>query len=943
MGFFHFLGSVEHAAGRVVHGDANPGGGVFGFLDKQLLPQSEQDKQNRNIGAKVVNRVEQTPVGKVDKGIIGAVKGTAQGIAKIPETASRSYIQAINTGLNKLAPSTATNPNQDTNITDPFRKSLYGTDKLQTYQTRGQGVHQAHPSIPAPLAVAGLAGLDLTPFGKGKTLSEQLIKASDVSAVKKLVPGIEDAKAQAIASQKDPHIIENILNGKNQVPAPPPLIQDIATPDRVLNHEVGQGITHGEVIPPPSANPFSDIQDALNGKPAATGQAPIKGLRSTQAQQATSLSQQRGARFGASQAAGAAQEGSAGYYQELHALKGEYNKPKLGGLIENIGPGRAEDLFSSARKQVQAVPDSTYHALGLHPAGARLNTQTALRKVIFGEGGGVPTRSEIKLLDTVSPELAADVASKIPKSRKLFDYAAQLAGLPRALKATLDLSMGGRQGILVAARHPQIWAKANVESAKMFKSADYYHNEMAGLRARPSYDLGEKYGLKLPGTEGAHEEAYASSDLAEKIPIAKHAVLASSRAYDGGLARMRMDLWDHLLSQYGGVDQATQRLGDKGMQDMAEVVNTMTGRGGKKGGAVETHMKSLSTTLFSPRLWASRLNTLNPQYYARLSPEARKEALQAAGSFAAVAGAALTSLAAAGAEVNTDPRNADFLKVKFGDTRYDVLGGFQQNLVFAWRELSGEKVNSQTGAVNKFAKGIPDIFKSEHETPNTGFGSTSRLGVASDVVGNKLNPILSSGLKLTEGKDKSGQPVNPLTEIGGLFVPLNLQGAYETIKHTNDGSLNAKNIAEGFTKNLPNTVGVGTQSYGVQDIAPTQKQQSSLEIAKSKGTSPDQLKATKSFFQFLKVASGKQTNADDFINQALAKGDVNRAQQIANDYNQQVIKGLKPWAKGNAQYLNEDLAKQLKSQLINLDDAGVKSRLKTILENPKRYNVKLGG
>jgi hypothetical protein len=49
----------------------------------------------------------------------------------------------------------------------------------------------------------------------------------------------------------------------------------------------------------------------------------------------------------------------------------------------------------------------------LHPQAARLNTQTAIRKVIFGENGGVPTASELKLIKVASPSLAKDIESKI--------------------------------------------------------------------------------------------------------------------------------------------------------------------------------------------------------------------------------------------------------------------------------------------------------------------------------------------------------------------------------------------------------------------------------------------------------------------------------------------------------------------------------------------------
>lgn len=661
-------------------------------------------------------------------------------------------------------------------------------------------------------------------------------------------------------------------------------------------------------VPAPQApaDPFKDITDAINGK---------QGIAEVTAKNKAALTQERGQRFTASKAAGESADGSQGYYKELSKLKGEYSKTKLGGMIENIGPQRAEELFTQARKQIQAVPDETYNAIGLHPQGARLNTQTAIRKIIFGENGGVPTESELKLIKIVAPDLAKDIESKIPKSRKLFDFAAKLAGIPRALQSTFDLSMGGRQGLLVAARHPVQWARANKESVKYLKSTKYFDEQMAKIRSTPEYELGQKYGLATPAADKAKEEAYASSDLAEKIPGVGKVISATERAYNGGLTKLRSDLWKHTLDAYGGALEAEKSLGTKGMKDLAEAVNTLTGRGGKRGGLVDTHMKSLSTTLFSPRLWAARLNTLNPVYYARLSPAARKVALENAGAFAAVAGVVLGAAAALGAEVETDARSSDFLKIKVGDTRYDILGGLQQNIVFAWRELTGEKKSSTNGAVTKLGEG---------------YGAPTRLSVASDLVSNKLNPTFAFATKALEGKDRGGQPFNPAAEIAKLFIPINLTGVYESAKST--GSL-----AKGIGVNLPNTVGIGTQTYGIQDLNLSDKQKAYVKKLTDKGASPEQITATTRFYQTLKTAPDRQKASDD-INKALAVNDFQKAIQIARDYNQKYAASFKDWAKKYGKYGDDkQLLKDYSAQKIRLTNTTVKQRLQTIKDNPSKY------
>jgi hypothetical protein len=65
-----------------------------------------------------------------------------------------------------------------------------------------------------------------------------------------------------------------------------------------------------------------------------------------------------------------------------------------------------------------------------------------------------------------------------------------------------------------------------------------------------------------------------------------------------------------------------------------------------------------------------------------------------------VFGAAMLGLAkVGGADVELDPRSSDGLKIKTGDTRYDILGGFQQYIRLATQLLTGQKKSTKTGEI----------------------------------------------------------------------------------------------------------------------------------------------------------------------------------------------------------------------------------------------------
>lgn len=649
-------------------------------------------------------------------------------------------------------------------------------------------------------------------------------------------------------------------------------------------------------------DPFESILGAVKGKAASAGQSPVKGIESLRNEQNALLSQERGKRFAASSAAGAEQSGSAGYFAQLAALKGEYTKIPHESLISDLGPERTENLFSQARDKINATPDSVYQELGLHVEGAKLNTMKAVRKVL-GLAPGLPTTSGIKLLKIYSPHLGQLAEDNQPKFHQLMDFAAKAFGTVRGLKSTGDFSMGGRQGIFVAARHPVEWVLANKESVKYAGSGQYFKDQMQNIATDPWVKVGDTNGLQLPAASLKPEEQYAGSDIiqghvAKDVLKVGNVVAGAERAYDGGLTYLRAALFKSRLQSFGDTPEAAAaKLGQKGVEGLTEAINTLTGRGGKDNGFVTKHINTLSETLFSPRLWASRLEPLNPKFWARIGPAGRQEALQSLGSFAAVASVVLGAAAASGAKVETDPRSSDFLKIKVGDTRYDILGGFQQNLVFGWREISGEKKSSTTGAVTKFAKGLPDLFEKNPAPVTKTITSPNRVSIATDLAGNKLNPVLSSAKKLISGKDASGQPVNYVTEIGQLFVPISIQGTVQTISST--GS-----VPEGILKNAPDYFGISSQTYGANSNTITTKQTKYLQSLQSKNAPKDQIDASKLFFQTIKTVPPK-TYAYGQIDAAIKQGDTTKATQLAKDYNNQFSQAFNDWRQKYPQYRND--------------------------------------
>ena len=563
-----------------------------------------------------------------------------------------------------------------------------------------------------------------------------------------------------------------------------------------------------EDLLPSSASPedhaaVQSVLDSLNREGGTLDRAQVGYDAAQKARKA-----ETGARIGKGQALyEEAGGGEQGFRSKLGSLRGK--KTGSGYTPVSVDPEVENHLLDAVEKS------------GLKPY-EKLNTQNALRKV-WGANPEKPTASDINNIRTFlnknfgegkGDEVADGIAQAIKDGRDWKDVASEVAGLPRALMATGDLSGGFRQAMPLGTRFPKEWARANKASVEWAASPAKYEKAMREIADSPNYQtVQDLMGVDLTGIGAMQDEAFIGAGMAEKIPGAGHVVKAADRAYTGVLTKMRWDVANRIIDEAGGADQflknAEELYGDKTkdyMRSFGEVINTFTGRGGKKGGALDQHMKTLSTGLFAPRLWAANIQRLNPVWYAKLAksnPQAAKLAIQSQGTFLTMAGTVLGLASLAGAQVGTDPRSADFGKIKMGNTRYDILGGQQQNVVQIVRQATGQKVNSETGEVANLGEG---------------YGAKTRFDLFTDMLENKSNPLLGFGIKLMNTKpkdggnpfireDQYGNDFNIGTESARLGIPLGLQGAYDTSKDMG-------NPVKGTIANAPSFFGVGVQTYG---------------------------------------------------------------------------------------------------------------------------------
>jgi len=359
--------------------------------------------------------------------------------------------------------------------------------------------------------------------------------------------------------------------------------------------------------------------------------------------------------------------------------------------------------------------------------------------------------------------------------------------LSRAIKTSFDLSAVLRQGAFIVFGHPIRGAKSIPAMFKALMSEKGQFAVDLEIRNRPNYRLYEQGKLYLAehGQKLSQMEEVYMSRWAEKIP----GVAASQRAYTAFLNKLRADSFDTMWQNLSVKGKPTPQE----LNAIANYVNVATGRGNL--GAKENALVGLNTAFFAPRYVASRFQLLAGQPLYRGSAATRTMIAGEYARFLTGLGVVYSLGAAAGADIEIDPRSSDFGKIKFGNVRVDPMAGISQSTVLVARLLSGETKTSTGNIVPIRGDNVP-------------YGSGNSADVIARFLRSKLSPVVGTGVDIAAGKDIVGQRVTAEALPEKLLAPLAFNDIYQTMKEQGVPAAAALGILSMF--------GMGLQTYNSQ-------------------------------------------------------------------------------------------------------------------------------
>lgn len=387
---------------------------------------------------------------------------------------------------------------------------------------------------------------------------------------------------------------------------------------------------------------------------------------------------------------------------------------------------------------------------------------------------------------------------KATRSRfgQISDELAKAANVPKTLKSMGDISAVFRQGGFYSLTHPVAgFAKPTAAMLRAFTETGFRNVEQA-IKNHPKFEQARRDGVEFTGVEKSEpnlskmEESFFGSETIDVLATGKYnplrAVKASKdfsqRTFVSFLDSQRMNMYD-VMSEGLKAQGLNPRSDPASYKGIAKLINIGTGRGnlGKTGNQAAP---LLNIAMFSPRLVASRVqllnNMFNPVAVARMPKGVREQNVKDNVKFLAATAAFMGLATAAGATVNRDPDDADFLKIRFGNTTYDTLTGLQQPLRYI--------INMTRAAT--MGETYPGQGKAE---------------MTKKFARSKASPSISPIINWVADEDFMGRKFSLKREAGEIVLPLPAKDFWEAMEK--------EGLIKGFLKATPALTGIGVQTY----------------------------------------------------------------------------------------------------------------------------------
>lgn len=442
---------------------------------------------------------------------------------------------------------------------------------------------------------------------------------------------------------------------------------------------------------------------------------------------------------------------------DLSATVEEYRKQ-----LYNLVPNYENMSADTARAEAWSTEDGRKVWFAMGESLLKFKEQYDLMNIKSQTGIGetVKERATERIKDIYKEFKEGDATVALQKTgQAVKDTLYKGAGTLKASVGSLDISATFRQLWGLWVTNPKLAAKASWSGIKAFGrefiNGDGKKLAMMDLMMRPNALNGnyERFGLEI----GIAEEAYPEN-LFDKMGKLGRPWTSSDAAYSTATQFGRAEYFDLMLENTRDPKTKQPNLELLKKQDVGKVASQITGRGNLSDYIKPKMEKFLNLSLFSPRFFMSRVHMVTDLIYLRhINKNTPYGTLARAAVNNTVFTMVMTALFAAGrswlrdkddetpeeiwAKV-FDPRSAQFLTGKVGETRIDLSSGVAPFLRTIARSVSGTTVTGEGQEKQQAASSTVFRFLGGKISPSMRLAQDAmKLAFVKDPVDYNYNPI----------------------------------------------------------------------------------------------------------------------------------------------------------------------------------------------------------